>query len=105
MVRLAPGHAVVALRWWTMLAAGRGAIERRLDRRHYRLVLSATPSATADSADVWLDAAGLPARLTLDDGMGGRQDWVLSGWRFTRARGEASFHLAAPPGYETFDMP
>jgi len=105
VVRLAPGHAVVAMRWWTMLAAGRGANERRLERRHYRLVLPATPTATADSADVWLDAAGLPARLTLDDGLGGRQDWLLSGWRFAHARGEASFHLHAPPGYETFDMP
>lgn len=105
LVLLKPRHSVAAMRWWRTLAGSGGALERRLGAGHFRLTVSATPTAAADSADVWLDARGLPARLELDDGRAGRVVYRLSGWRFTRARGVAGFRLAAPPGVETVELP
>jgi outer membrane lipoprotein-sorting protein len=109
-VRLTPRHSVAAMRWWRLLAgstsAGAGGYdERKLAPGHYRLLVPATPAADADSADVWLDAGGLPARLTLADGMGGESGYRLSGWRFTRAKGATAFRLTAPPGVETVELP
>jgi hypothetical protein len=110
-LRLTPRHSVAAMRWWRLLAGSTvatgatGYTERKLSPGHYRLLVPATPAADADSADVWLDAGGLPSRLTLADGMGGESGYRLSGWRFTRAKGIAAFRLAAPPGVETVEMP
>jgi outer membrane lipoprotein-sorting protein len=109
-VRLTPRHSVAAMRWWRLLAGstsagGGGYDERKLAPGHYRLLVPATPAADADSADVWLDAGGLPARLTLADGMGGESGYRLSGWRFTRAKGATAFRLTAPPGVETVELP
>ena len=104
-VRLTPRNSVAAMRWWRLLAGAGGASEHRLGPRHYRLIVPATPAAAADSAEVWLDARGLPARLELADGMGGRMGYRLSGWRFTRARGAGAFKLTAPPGVETVELP
>lgn len=110
-VRLTPRHSVAAMRWWRLLAGStvpagtRGYEERKLSPGHYRLVVPASPAADADSADVWLDAGGLPARLTLADGMGGESGYRLSGWRFTHAKGIAAFRLTAPPGVETVELP
>jgi len=110
-VRLTPRHSVAAMRWWRLLAGSSGAggaeafHERKLAHGHYRLLVPATPAADADSADVWLDAGGLPARLTLADGMGGESGYRLSGWRFTHAKGIAAFRLTAPPGVETVELP
>ena len=107
-VLLTPRHSVAAMRWWRLLAGSGGAggtEEHRLEARHYRLVVPATPQADADSAEVWLDARGLPSRLELADGMGGRSAYRLAGWRFTRARGVGAFRLAPPPGVETVELP
>lgn len=107
-VLLTPRHAVAAMRWWRLMAGSTGAAgasERKLGPRHYRLLVPATPGAQADSADVWLDAHGLPARLTLADGLGGQSGYRLAGWRFTHAKGGAAFRLTAPPGVETVEMP
>lgn len=110
-VRLTPRHSVAAMRWWRLLAGstsaggGRGYDERKLAPGHYRLLVPATPAADADSADVWLDAGGLPSRLTLADGMGGESGYRLSGWRFTHAKGAGAFRLTAPPGVETVELP
>jgi hypothetical protein len=110
-VRLTPRHSVAAMRWWRLMAGSAGAAgadgfsERKLGPGHYRLLVPATPAAEADSADVWLDARGLPARLALADGMGGETGYRLAGWRFTRARGIAAFRLTAPPGVETVELP
>ena len=114
-VKLTPRHSVAAMRWWRLFAGagsrpdaspGRVApAERRVGPRHYRLVLPATPYAEADSADIWLDPRGLPSRLELADGMGGRSGYRLSGWRFVHTRGVAAFRLTAPPGVETVELP
>lgn len=109
-VRLTPRHAVAAMRWWRLLAGAGGggggvATERRLGPGRYRLIVPATPEAEADSADVWLDSRGLPARLVLADGMGGQSSYRLAGWRFTRAQGGTAFRLEVPPGMETVELP
>ncbi len=105
LVLLRRRHSIAAIRWWRLLAGGEPARERRLEPRTFRLVLDASGEMPADSAEVSLDPAGLPARLVLDDGAGGRQVYALSGWRFTRARGAAAFHVEAPPGTETVELP
>ena len=102
---LKPRHSVGAMRWWRLLAGGTGASERKLGEKRYRLVVAATPTADADSADVSLGAGGLPDRLELDDGAGGHLIYRLSGWKFTPARGAAAFRITAPPGTETVELP
>lgn len=103
VVKLRPRHAVAALQWWrVLLGDGAGVRERRLPQGGYRLV---TTVGRADSADVWLDRKGLPARLELPDGSGGHAIYRLAGWRFSRARGEAAFHLTTPAGYVMVEMP
>jgi hypothetical protein len=108
---LKPRHSVGAMRWWRLLAGNTQsegaapASERKLANGHYRLLVSATPTSDADSAEVSLGAGGLPERLELDDGAGGRQVYRMSGWRFTPARGAAAFRISAPPGTDTVELP
>jgi len=102
---LKPRHSVGAMRWWRLLAGGTGASERKLGTGRYRLVVAATATADADSAEVSLGAGGLPDRLELDDGAGGHLVYRLSGWKFTPARGAAAFRISAPPGTETVELP
>jgi hypothetical protein len=102
---LKPRHSVGAMRWWRLLAGGSGATERKLGEKRYRLVVAATPTADADSADVTLGTGGLPDRLELDNGAGGHLIYRLSGWKFTPARGAAAFRISAPPGTETVELP
>lgn len=106
LLRLSPDHAAGALRWWRVLLdpAGRGASERRVGPRHYRLRLDGEPGAGADSADVRLDARGLPAELALGEQQGGAVA-RFSAWRFMRARGASAFRLTAPPGYADVELP
>jgi outer membrane lipoprotein-sorting protein len=104
-VRLTPRHSVAAMRWWRLLGSGTGATERKLAPRRFRLTIEGTPSASADSADVWLDARGLPSRLELFDGMGGKQVYRLAAWRFAKPKGAASFTQVPPPGVEVVEMP
>ncbi len=104
-VRLTPRHSVAAMRWWRLLVSGSGASERMLGARRYRLVIEGTPQAAADSADVWLDARGLPSRLELADGMGGHTVYRLAAWRFGKPKGAAGFKLSPPPGVEVVEMP
>ena len=105
LVILKPRHSVGAMRWWRLLADGVGASERKLATGRYRLLVAATATSDADSADVSLGAGGLPERLELDDGAGGRLIYQLSGWKFTPARGAAAFRITAPPGTETVELP
>lgn len=104
MLKLSPRHAGAAMRWWRLLASAEGARERKLAAGHYRLVIPASEGAESDSADVFLDARGLPARLRLGEGEQA-QDYKLSGWKFMKARGEREFRLSAPPGVETVELP
>jgi len=105
LMLLKPRHSVGAMRWWRLLAGGSGATERKLGDKRYRLLVAATPTADADSADVSLGAGGLPDRLELDDGAGGHLVYRLSGWKFTPARGATAFRISAPPGTETVELP
>lgn len=104
MLKLSPRHAGAAMRWWRLLAGGEGARERKLAASHYRLVIPASEGSEADSAEVFLDPSGLPARLRLGDSEQAL-DYKLSGWKFVKARGERDFRLSAPPGVETVELP
>lgn len=103
MVKLSPEHSGAAMRWWRLLAGGEPARERRLGRGGYRLIVGR--GAEADSAEVWLDPRGLPARLVLDDGAGGRQEYALRNWRFSPAKGVAAFRIQPPAGVEVVELP
>jgi hypothetical protein len=106
LLRFKPSQGAAALRWWrALLDPGRGASERRAPDGHWVLTLRDEQGAAIDSADVWLDARGYPARLRSPAGTDDASTYRLSGWRFTRARGEAAFHLSAPPGVESVEMP
>jgi hypothetical protein len=97
-------HVVAALRWWRVLLGEDGNVrEHRAGPARWVLVLQGE-GGSADSATVWLDGRGLPARLELTGG-DGPVAYRLSGWHFARARGAAAFRLATPPGYETVEMP
>jgi len=101
VVTLTAQHAAAASRWWKLLSSGAGAQETRLGDRHYRLRLD----ADADSAEIWLDARGLPARLEFSAVAGLPGQYRIASWHFMRARGVAAFRQAIPPGYETVAMP
>lgn len=103
MVKLTPEHAGVAMRWWRLLAGGEVAREQKLGRGGYRLTVG--QGDDTDSAEVWLDARGFPARLVLGDAIGGRQDYTLRNWKFSRARGHTAFRIAVPPGVEVVELP
>lgn len=104
LLRFGPRQAAPALRWWRVLLGEGGAVrERRLAPGCFGLAL-ADAAGVADSATVWLDGRGLPARLQVGDG-DEAVTYRLSGWRFPRARGAKGFTLTAPPGFETIDVP
>ena len=105
MVRLDARRSVAAMGWWRLLVGGEGASERALGSRHWRLTIAATARTDADSADVWLDARGLPSRLEMAAVGGDRTVYRLAGWRFTRAKGVSAFRLVAPSGVEVVEMP
>jgi hypothetical protein len=104
LLRFGPRQVSPALRWWrVLLGEAPAARERRVAPGQFVLVLSGEAGAS-DSATVWLDAHGLPARLEVGAG----EDAVryrLDGWRFPRARGKSAFVLGAPAGFETVDVP
>lgn len=104
LLRFGPQRVSPALRWWrVLLGDGAGVRERRLGPGRYALAL-ADGAGVADSATVWLDGRGLPARLEVA-GDAEAVTYRLSGWRFPRARGEKGFRLLAPAGYETVELP
>lgn len=106
LVRFGARHAAPALRWWRVLLAGDPAArERALGGNRYVVTLPAAAGEAAATAEVWLDARGLPARLIVPAGDPEGAVYRLGGWRFMRARGEAAFHLLTPPGYEAVDLP
>ncbi len=98
-----------ALRWWRVLidpgAPGHDVRERASGQGRWVLTLLSPHGAPTDSAEVWLDAHGLPARLVVPAGDPQGARYRLNGWRFTHPRGEAAFRLALPAGYEAVDMP
>jgi hypothetical protein len=106
LLRFRAEQAAPALHWWRVLIAhDRSAREREVEPAHFVLTLLDQHAMPQDSADVWLDAHGLPSRLRVPAGDPEGALYRLANWRFSRARGEAVFRLAAPSGYETVDLP
>lgn len=103
MVKLSGEHSGAAMRWWRLLAGGETAREQRLGKGGYRLTVG--NGADAETAEVWLDARGLPSRLVLGDDTGGRQEYTLRNWKFARARGHTAFRITAPAGVEVVELP
>jgi len=105
MIRLGPETAVNALVWWRVMldSTGAGIVERGFDPKHFLLVRTVGGSG-ADSAWVTLGSGGLPQRLEISDGEGGRVAYHLGAWRFPARRGRAAFRLAAPRGFEVVDL-
>lgn len=103
VLKLRPEHGALALQWWqALLDPGVSWSERRLADGRWRVVIRGE-GGDADSTDVTMGADGLPSRLERTGESGG--SYRLSGWRFVRARGEASFRLAVPPGFEAVELP
>jgi len=105
MLRFGANGAMGALRWWTLFggATGPGVTERRAGPREWVITMPSSGVA-GDSARVELDAAGLPRRIVIVEEAGTPVTYTLEGWRFTKPRGRAAFVLAAPEGYETFEL-
>lgn len=104
LLHAGPQSAGAAMEWWAaLLDSGASFHERPLPGRGYDL----TPAGadTSDAQRVWLGPGGLPERLEIATASGERQRYDLSAWRFTRPRGRGAFVLAAPPGYETVELP
>ena len=108
VIRLGPESAGNALVWWRVMLdpKGTGIVERALDAKRFLLVRTGEGAAASgpDSAWVTLGAKGLPNRLEISDGEGGRVGYRLGAWRFTPRRGRAAFRLSAPGGFEVVDL-
>jgi hypothetical protein len=104
LVRAGPRGAAGALRWWGALLdpAGSGLEERRAGERVFSLRMR---GGDGTALQLELDAQGLPRRLILDSGDGGRLEYRLTRWRFLRPRGAADFVLDAPAGFEVVALP
>lgn len=106
LLRFPARRSAAALRWWRVLLATNGnARERKVADGRFVVTLLGERGAAVDSAEVWLDAHGLPSRLVVPAGDPEAAVYRLGGWRFTRARGEPAFRLAAPRGFEVVDTP
>jgi hypothetical protein len=106
LVRAGARAAGVAMRWWAaLLDSGAAFREQPLGGRGYRVAPLGAGADQAIAQRVWLGTDGLPARVEIATEAGETQRYVLRRWRFTRARGRAGFVLAAPPGFETVELP
>jgi hypothetical protein len=106
LLRFRADQAAPALHWWQVLiATERSARERPLGASHFVLTLLDDRGAAEDSAEVWLDARGLPARLLVPAGDPEGATYRLANWRFSSPRGENAFRLQPPSGYESIELP
>jgi len=106
LLRIPADRARSALQWWRVLLPGSREVFREdsIAPRRYALAARAEDAGPI-RIGVRLDRAGYPAELEVA-GMGeGTVTYRLSGWKFGPARGAAAYRLAAPPGYETVDLP
>ena len=103
-MRTGPRGAAGALRWWGALLdpGGTGLEERRTGEGVFTLRLR---GGSGETPRLELDARGLPRRLVLEGGDGGRVEYRMTRWRFVRARGAGDFALAAPAGFEVVTLP
>ena len=105
LVRIPAERASAVLRWWRVLLPGSGAdfAEESLGDRRYRLTSRTVDDGLVVTAR--LDARGYPMELAVE-GLGEEPvTYHLSGWRFAPGRGAVAYHLTAPPGFETVDLP
>lgn len=106
LLRFPARRSAAALRWWRVLLATSGtARERKVSDGRFVVTLLGEHGVAVDSAEVWLDAHGFPARLVVPAGDPDAAVYRLGSWRFMRARGESAFRLAAPRGFEVVDTP
>jgi len=106
LLRFPARRSAAALRWWGVLLAASGtARERKLADGRYVVTLLGEHGMAVDSAEVWLDPHGLPARLVVPAGDPDAAVYRLGSWRFMRARGESGFRLVAPRGFDVVDTP
>lgn len=105
LLRFPARQSAAALRWWRVLLGSGTARERRVAADRYVVTLLGEHGAAVDSAEVWLDPHGLPARLVVPAGDPDAAVYRLGSWRFMRARGAAGFRLVAPRGYEVVETP
>ena len=105
LVRAGARSAGGALVWWAVLLDPQdgGIQESRTGPREYTLTQAGARAAPAQRIELGPD--GLPRRLTVEIGPGEQVEYLLLRWRFSRARGPADFHLAAPAGFEVVEMP
>ena len=103
--RIPAERATGALRWWRVLLPGSGASfhEDSLGDRRYRLTSRDVSGGVTVTAR--LDPRGFPAELTVEGMQEEPVTYRLSGWHFGPAHGPASYHLSAPAGWETVDLP
>ena len=104
MVAFGPTRAGAARRWWQLLIDGSAPGIEVSTRPGRRLIFVATGGSGPDSASLELDAAGLPVRLLVPD-ESQHLEYSFSHWKFTNARGEASFRQQAPAGFERVELP
>ena len=102
MITLTPRHSMRAMRWWRLFSGAGEATEKKLGPRSYRLQIG--NGEDADVAVVSLDARGFPMGLDFS-AESGPSHFRIARWRFTKGRGEPAFHLTAPAGFETVEIP
>lgn len=105
MLRLGPGNAAATRRWWELLLPGAGERFEEKKLGGGRFVVVRKDERGADTAWVALDAQSLPARLEYDSPGGGRIEYRLRGWKFSRARGRSAFVIVAPESVQVVDLP
>jgi hypothetical protein len=105
MLRLGPANAAAARRWWELLLPGAGVrfAERKVGPG--RFAVTREGARDPDTAEVALDAQGLPARLEYRIPGADRVEYRLRSWRFPRARGRDAFVLHAPDSLQVVDLP
>ena len=104
MLRLGPGHAESARRWWSLLLPGAAArfSERSLGGNRYLVI--ARDEGAADSAWVTLGADALPSALRFRGVDGEFVEVRFLEWSFAKPRGARAFVLEAPAGVSVIDL-
>jgi hypothetical protein len=107
MLRLGPANAAAARRWWELLLPGAGDrfVERKLGVGRFAVVRKGEAAGAADTAEVTLDAQGLPARLEYRIPGADRVEYRLRAWKFSHARGRGAFVIHAPDSLQVVDLP
>jgi len=103
MLKFGASGQEVARVWRLLLGtSSEGMTERRRTARGWTIVPS--DSDLADSAWVDLDAAGMPARLTVFTGEASTNiEYRFTGWKFGPPKGKTAFTIKPPKGIHVID--